>query len=388
MRFSLTALIRLIAFALLGTSAVAVWLSRELPSPPRFRSVTAPRYYGVNGSIFRPPLPENFLLDTRTGKLTEATIEGKGSLEYVSCSPWTDERGEFELVGRLTTRTGRGRFALCEGAELIRFSTSDAGARERVELDPVVSGRPCWLPRLPSRVIVPAGDGLLYVRNFGTDGGGADEPSHPVRWSCRPPGVGEPIISDPIWAAVPSLGERLLITLCERRSNASGVTYMRSKLWWIKLDETRTSIVEAGRLTVPAVGVGVGGGEGPGSVVADEDEEERMPNLAIGADKRVVLAYLSRHKGENGWRVMVAPVETDRALGRPVARLSESRQVRRDCAVVTPAFSPDGRWVYSFAREVTGGPVPERFSVSEALARDVADTPSVALSPKGPSKPF
>lgn len=387
MRFSLIALVRLIAFAVLGTSAVAVWLSRELPSPPRFRSVTAPRYYGVNGSIFRPPLAENFLLDARTGKLSEATIEGKGSLEYVSCSPWTDERGEFELMGRLTTRTGRGRHALCDGAELIRFSTSDTGARERVELGPVVSGRPCWLPGLPSKVIVPAGDGLLYVRNFGTDGDGADEPLHPVRWSCRPPGGGEPLLSDPIWTAVPSLGERLLITLCERRSDASGVTYLRSKLWWIKLDETKTSVVEAGRLTVPAVDGR--GGEGSGPVSVDEDEE-RMPNLAIGADRRPVLAYLSRHKGENGWRVMIAPVETDGATGPPVARLSESRQIRRDCAVVTPAFSPDGRWVYSFARETTGGPVVERFSVSEALARQrqAADTPSVTLARKGPSKPF
>jgi hypothetical protein len=375
-RFSMTRLIRPTALLVMGLSLVAVVLSHVVPSSTKVRTRKAPRYYGVNATIFNPPLPRNLLLDTLTGELKEAQFGTGGTLEYVSCSPWTDEHGEFELVGRLTTRIGRDQDALCDRTGLIRFRPSDKAPREWAELAPLISGHPCWVPFRPARLIIPAGDGLLYTQDFvaGRDpAAGADDPKgpQPIGWSCTAPGSWQPILSDPYWPDAPTLGGRMIVSLVERRETGVKPTFATAKLWWLQLDQSGTSIIDAGRLTVPP----------PDSKdAADSGDEERQPNLAVAPDGRLVLAYLSSPRGKSTWRINVAPVRTEPGTGRPFVLLSESRETEGDVAMTRPAFSPDGQWVYGVTRSQTPKPGLMRFPVLESLKLDKPGTDTLTLT--------
>ncbi|MGE3821587.1 MAG: hypothetical protein AB7I30_19425, partial [Isosphaeraceae bacterium] len=98
MRISLTSLVRLLGLVALAVSALAVAIGKAVPDVPVFRTPTAPRYFGVNGSVFQPPAPRSYLLDGETGVLREAPTTGPHDrIEYLTCSPWTIEPGRFEF---------------------------------------------------------------------------------------------------------------------------------------------------------------------------------------------------------------------------------------------------------------------------------------------------
>src|SRR5437868_13814808 len=122
MRISLSALVRLIALLGVGSTVLAVGVSRAVPKGPApVRGVeVSPRYYGVNGVVFTPHQEGNFLLDTETGELREFTLPKRLGFDYVTCSPWRDERGDYELVGRVTERSGTDEGKLCDGWGMAR----------------------------------------------------------------------------------------------------------------------------------------------------------------------------------------------------------------------------------------------------------------------------
>jgi hypothetical protein len=245
---------------------------------------------------------------------------------------------------------------------MARVGVASREVVNQTEVNFLVAGSPCWLAGKPARVVFPGGDGRLYLQDLGED----DEPEHAedpsvrrmVSWNAVAAGFDRAILNDPVRPVVPTLGGRLFVALNPGLPRGEEVWFGKSEIWWLKLNAEGTSIVDAGRLTVP---------ERPRR--DESSTEERLPNLVATPDGRIALAYLKRKRGVVPWALFVAPVTIDPKTGVPVAYASESRQVAGDCAVTLPAFSADGRWLYHLPRLMAPGQEPGRFSVVEALAR-------------------
>jgi hypothetical protein len=380
MRFSLTSLVRLIAFVTLGLAAGAVGLSRVVPRVPPHRTMTPPRYFGLNGSTFIPPGSGSYVLDAETGRVERLDLGPGVALDYGTCSPWTDAGG-YEIVGRMMNWGPTDMKRADESPLLVRIGMPGREPRGRLALGPLVAGRPCWLPRRPSRLIFPAADGRLYPidlaeRDVATEGtaDGSDPgagPSlspRPVAWACPMPGEGEPFLADPICPDIPALGGRLFVTLraVGKDERGEGRRYGPSEIWWLELDASGTSITAAGRLTRPVDRVPPDAGT-PGDVPDSRSEDERLPNFTVAPDGRVVLGFLARRFGRPGCRLKVVEVSEGPEGGDPVAFAGKARVVAKACAVATPAFSPDGRWVYAVDQRLAPGPKVERFALLDVL---------------------
>lgn len=99
MRFSLFALLRLVVLLSVGAVLLAVSVARLVPSSGKPRTVAVPVYDVLNRVAFTPTESDASYLDHETGKVHEFKLPIEDRLDYAVCSPWTDERGEFEVVG-------------------------------------------------------------------------------------------------------------------------------------------------------------------------------------------------------------------------------------------------------------------------------------------------
>jgi hypothetical protein len=364
MRLTLTALIRLASFVGLGLFVVALGLSRAVPRPSTFRTANPPRYFAINGSIFKDPEASSLVLDTETGVLARFEAPEGMRVENASCSPWVADANEVEFVGRVSISRGQDTGKVYDSSGLGRFKMSSGLPIVAMSLEPAIVGRPCWLPGSPTRILFPGGDGLLYVRDLA--GIGVDDPDQAeareaparrVSWRCRTPDNGPVLIGDVSCLVAPEFGGRILVSLSRGREKyADEFRYASSEIWWLKLDAEGREIIAAGRLTAPSA-------EGP---LANR-EEERMPSMVVAPGGRLVLAYLSRRQGEASWRMRLVPVDVGPDGADPVVRGSEACLVADDCSVTPPAFSADGRWLYRVGRVRSSRDVIRRFSVVEAL---------------------
>ena len=361
MRMTLTALVRLIAFMAIGSTMVAVGVSRAVPKPgPELGlSERTPRYVGVNGSAFSPPRPSFSVIDTGTGELQEVALPNGVTFDYATCTPWHGERVEYELVGRMVERVGKATDQLCEGASLVRIDLTTREEISRSSLIPLVTGSPCWLNGSPSRVVFPAGDGQLYLQVLGDDD--ASTPEQPterllVAWAADLAKHHGSIINDVVRPIVTALNGKLLVAISHRTQNTTRAKLGRSEIWWLSLNAAGTQIVEAKPLF------------NSGSRM-DENNlvEERLPNMIATPDGRLALAYLRREPRSANWELAVVEVRLDAMTGDPIAQTAECRPVASESALSLPAFSADGRWLYHLPKRLEPGAFPTRLPVSELL---------------------
>jgi hypothetical protein len=361
MRFSLTSFVRLAALLGLALFASAVGLSRAVPRPPVVRTAAPPRYYGVNGGLFCPPVDRGYLLDAESGRLLPFDPVPGSKVEYAASSPWRDAAGDVEILARVSPRSDRYGRSAFEPGGLARFRLSGGPLRLTTPGSPVVAGRPCWLPGSSARVLFPGGDGLLYVQELRNDDTPEADayatPPRPVAWRERLPGEGRHIVFDVAGPAVPALGGRVLVSFSPGWKAVAGVRIGAPEVWWLSLDAAGASVLAARRLTPP--GPGADRGAGP---------FERLPNLGVAPDGRVVLAYLTREASSPVWRLKLAPVHFEGPNGDPVVRPSDVRDLGGDGAAATPVFSADGRWLFQVTRTPSHGECVRRVSVPDALA--------------------
>jgi|GEM_PF-2597224 len=376
MRFPLTSLVRLCALSGLALFASAVGLSRAVPKPASFRAAVHPRFHGVNGLVLDPPDRRNFLLDSETGALRPFDPVPGYRVDFVSCSPWCDERGGVEVVARVTGKPGDASSSAFNGSALVRFPFSGGRLRSEAPGGPAIGGHVSWLNGSPSRLVFPGGDGALYVQDIARSGDptepdGAGSPPRPVAWRTALPDGGRLSIADSVCPAVPALGGRLLVAL----SSGLDVTDRRRlgtpQIWWLKLDPQGTSVVAAGRLTPPE--------EAPGAARVFE----RFPNLGVTPDGRAVLTYLTRESSASTWRLKVAPVTFDGPDGAPVVRPSTVRDLGDGFAAAAPVFTRDGRSIFQVVRRPEGeANRVRRFSVAAALEARPTSAAELAVAPR------
>lgn len=370
MRMTLTALVRSIAFLALGSSILAIGVSRATPRTARRLHPAPQRFYGINGSVFDPPQSGNFLLDAATGELKGGEFTRAVALDFASSAPWSDETGDTWMLGRLAHWSGESESKQFEGAGLYGVTLSSGRTSGELGVGPIVSGRACWLPGRADRVVFPAGDGKLYVQDFNLEGDGPESAPRQISWACATPGVGGVTLADPVCSGLPELGGRIFVTL-SFETVVHGVHRLTpGDIWWLSLDSEGRSIVAAGPLLEHV--------EGARALAAPQ---RRLPNLSQTVDGEFVMANLERPGDGKPWRLALTPVDFEPSTGAPVARSSERQTFDDECAVTSPAFSPDGRYVYQVSRSRrAGGGLVSRHDVRRSLTKGEPDEPVMALS--------
>ncbi len=304
--------------------------------------------------------PEQYrLVDRTTGKFEPLPVPESERWGLLAVSPWRDSEGNLEAVGRWVTRPdakGNGEFC---GVGIFRLS--DATVKERISMDKLPTGRPCWVPGQPGDFLFPVGDGLLY-RWRASGGIGSAAGATPgergsrtadgtpelraVKWECTPPGAGLPILDDPVWSSEPALKRFVLVALSLQKSVGTKKVHAPYKLWWLEMNAHGDAIVAAGPLTGPADAESQTG-----------PMTERLPNLAATGD-RIGLVYLRREPGRLGWNLCAGRLEIDPATGRPQidATTLPPRVLAQGLAFSPLLFSPDGQTVYAAhpSREIVG----------------------------------
>jgi hypothetical protein len=340
MRVSLTLLIRTTAWLALGVLIVAIGLGRKAPREALGYRDAAPLYHGVNGRFFAAEESQPRFLDRETGELIKVPFRSEDVLDHAACSPWRDERGQHHMVSRWVNRSGQGGEYLPLVFGLARFTLPEGRMIDRVELDVLPIGAPCWFPGRTPQVLFAAGNGSIYRYSFGPPVGdprqdGWDEPpARRLTWRCPTPGVDQVLVADLHWPTTPDLGGRLIASLSYQVSLDGKRVFRGPELWWLQLSRDGLAIEAAGRLTVAETEEGT------------IDREERFPTAMSIPGGGIALAYLTRTRNQGDWDLRVSPLEFDPQSGSPRAERGRGRVVAARCLATAPAFSMDGRWLY------------------------------------------
>jgi hypothetical protein len=316
----------------------------------------------VSGAVLDPPRAEGFLLDIDTGTLLPFEPVKDFRVDYAVCSPWRDASGGFEVVARIAPRYDND--TPLNGSALARFPLSGGPVRLETAAATVIGGAPCWLPNSPRRVVFSGGDGRLYRQDLSLtddDRGDADtagaQSGTPCRvtWTASEPADGKYFLSDPSFPPIPALKGRVLVSMTRRSTQTAVKGRMGSaEIWWLQLDPSGESILDAGRLT-------------PGR--GEDAPEERMPTLAALPDGRLALAYLTRERVATDWRLKVAPIDHVDDDGTPVVLPGDVHDLGGGFGVAIPAFSSDGAWLSAITRRPQANrSLVRRFELSAVLA--------------------
>jgi hypothetical protein len=388
MKWTFRTLVRTSLWAAIGLVAVAIGLGHSSTT-----STTAPvnhpadaRFHGVNLRCASEGDLQPCFLDRQTGQLLRVETPPGETLDYAVCSPWRDERGQYQAVCRWMTRLGNRSDSLPHGFGLARLSLPEGKVLERVQIEQIPTGEPSWVPGAGPSVVFPSGDGEIYRFDFHdarNPPAGDREFAQPERvpWRLAPPGTGLVFIRDLIWPAEERLGGRLIAALSYLEEGSEKSTMSGTELWWLRLSPDQTAIEAAGRLAAPD------SEDRPGP--EDADVEERLPYVARKAGGDLALVYLRRPSGQPHWELRVASLVIDPATGNPMVRPGSGHDAAGRFVCSSPTFSADGRWVYGVRGDEHGSPQLTlcRFSAATALlaqSRAIPTGPLPARVEPGP----
>jgi hypothetical protein len=360
---------RLIALAVLALMALSIALGRQRPTPVGIRRPSPPRYHVLSSyEMYHTNLPIQ-LLDTQTGRVQPLARPPGDAIDCTACSPWTDERGQAQLVARWSRIAKREIGNSAEAFGLARFTVPEGKIIERIPLETLPASRPCWFPGEAARILFAGGDGQLYRYDFDEGPGRPIDrmkdprPVQHVPWRTTTPVPPRLFISTPSWPTDPRLGGRILVSIMDYSRTAERKNLQGVQLWWLELDPTGTAIAAAGRMETPAAAAS-------GTI----DEDERLPVLATAPGGTLVMAYLASAGDHWGWQLRLAEVMIDPARGSPIVTPGTVRTLALGCIATTPFFSPDGRWVHAVVTAESDPDRIARFDVAEVLAGRSAPT--------------
>lgn len=287
------------------------------------------------------------LVDQTNGRVKPVALPETEAWSLLSVSPWRDRNGNLEAAGRWVSR-GEGDEEFCGIGCL---TLPDSTVKNRITLDVLPTGKPCWLPARPGEILFPAGDGQLYrcnitgrVRDKPADDRGRfsrqDEgnavKARPVTWDAETPGEGVACVSDP--AVLPDPGCRRLVFVALGAQERRGRTRMNlpTKLWWLLMNDEGDAIVGAGRLMDPGLN-------------DDSDDRlfERLPTVVSRRDGKISLVYLTRLATDSSWQLRSTTLEIDPQTSLPrVVHGADPLLLAKNLRAEPPILSAWGESVY------------------------------------------
>ena len=359
MSLSLSTLVRLGVLVTLLANAVAIAISQTGVRHVAKRVECETPYTTLNGYFLPSRETTPRVIDAATGAISPIPITDKHHLDHASFSPWRDEEGRYQVVGRwssaneqLDAEPGRG---------IARYSFPDGQLLEKIETDMIVAGPPCWFPGISTRVIFPAGDGKLYVTNFREDENASGPSSQPelVRWDVEGFARAEDFaVNDLIWPRDPRFGGRMLATIALVDSS-SRTTLLRPSMYWLELDELGTTVVAA-------------------TPVATSDDllEQSMircPTVVQADDGKLSLVILARSKQSSAWQAWLASLEFESPQSLAMWDSAKATLLIHGCVPSTPAISRDHQWLACLAEKTSGAPQVLRVRLTPAHKAQSSD---------------
>jgi len=118
-------------------------------------------------------------------------------LHFAGASPWRDERGRWQVVGRVGSFFGDGERQVGDRLHPDALRVPGGAVLDRVATERLPASAPCWEPGTSARVVFAAGDGQLYrgstsnppTRRGLTPCEGVRRPE-PLSWAVPQPGLG------------------------------------------------------------------------------------------------------------------------------------------------------------------------------------------------------
>ncbi len=325
------------------------------------------------GIVGNPRTYQHRIVDRVSGSDLPIQLPDGEHWGLLSVSPWRDEEGKLEVVGRWTNyHADAGDQAFC-GLAIMKLP--DGTVTRRIALDVLPTGRPCLLPGRRGEVLFPTGDGQLYRCSLTakseafdtTPGDSTDRSSHvhgavrPVEWACDRPGARAVFLNDPFWSADARVANLVLVSLNAQEVRDGHAVFLPPRLWWLRMNDAGDQILSAGPLT-----------KARGSDPTQRGRHERFPTLIASADGGLRVAYLGRGQSERSWRLHSADLVLDGSTGEPVPFPTENSPGNEGAALAGAPLlaSADGRRV--FALNSTG-----------QIATLVADNQSARLGRPG-----
>ncbi len=344
MTFSFGSMLRLAVLMAVGCTILAVGVSRLDPPKVVKRFPRPVTHYNINDYFLNVQDRNPRWIDSETGGMTLSSVVADDVLEVASCSPWVDETGHHQAVGRWSNRTLQGPNTVSHEFGLARFSFPDGRILNQISSEMYPISPPCWFPGTRARVLFAAGDGKLYHYAFESDSPTSapgeplepfDSEPVPLTWNAPKPEGGDVLICEAAWPGDARMGGRLVVSIRVQEVGADGARrFSRTQLWWLKLNHSGTQIIEAGPLVDHDLGKTVA-----------ERSDERSPTVAALPDGSLGLAYTRQAEGGSDWSVCLARLTTD-ADHHLVPSLESRTRVMTGGSHPAPlAFSSDGRWL-------------------------------------------
>jgi hypothetical protein len=368
MRRAISMVSRPLLAAALVASASAVGLSRLAPEPGGPRTPAAARHVLVSPLALEPHASGSVWLDADTGRTTETGPLDGQVLRYASLSPWLDDSGRPQVVGRAVRRPGDSAPDLLA---LVRMTFPEGRVLDRVALDVLPASSPCWSPGTRARVLFGGGDGRLYRFDFEPADGvisaarGADDQPRPLAWKCPPPGEKKAQVWSPCWPSDPRFARTILAAVSTGPTSTPRGPMVPRRIWWLRLDDEAEAVVDAGPVfdhdSLPT------------------DGEATTPSVGTSPDGGPLLAYYVS-VDRRSWDLRIAPLTIDDA-GRPRVASGAGTRLAGECLPFIPAaFSSDGRWISAVQLDPSGRGTILRLDLAAAETPDPPPmaTPRVA----------
>jgi hypothetical protein len=297
---------------------------------------------------------EHRLIDRTTGRTQSIPMPADKIWALMSVSPWRDEHGVANVVGRWSSR-GAGQEESF-GLGLVEMPSGKLA--NYLELDVLPTGKACWVPGRTGEILFPGGDGQLYRCNILSDSpdgakkrrrgaprGIAGCPVVPraVVWEIESPGLGNPYLGDPAWSTDPRFQNLVFVALSQQKNLGEKRINGLFKIWWLLMNDDGDAIIAAGRLTRPVC-----------DEANDDMRSERMPTVVVGGDGRLSVLYLTREQPSRSWQLRQSRLELD-TTGAPSQKNDDTdldRVIAAGLAVSPLVVSADARIVH--AVDITG----------------------------------
>ncbi|WP_165222806.1 hypothetical protein [Aquisphaera insulae] len=267
---------------------------------------------------------------------------GGMDLDLATCSPWVDELGRFQVVGRLSgtpANSSRGSVGLA------RISYPDGEILDFIETEAVPTSRPCWLPGPLPRVLYVAGDGGLYRRLF--DGARSKWPASDrdeidnagrsgqkrLDWRSPFPPGDVAMVLDFTWLRDARFGD-ILILVIKARMGPEPSDPVGDQLCWARLAETEDAVIDSGPIS--------------GLQDATSGRSLRAPSVGRTEDGGLFLAYLSTDRpAAGGWELHAVRLSFEGSGRARIVAGTDVRLAERCSTYLPPALAAGGECLWA-----------------------------------------